>query len=32
MLTSSVLTVRNNRGPLPDDILLGEMSNKYDED
>lgn len=24
--------VRNNRGPLPDDILLNEMSNKYDED
>jgi len=24
--------VRNNRGPAPDDILLGEFGNKYDED
>lgn len=24
--------VRNNRGPAPDDILLGEYSTKYDED
>ena len=27
------LTVRNSRGPAPDDILLGEFSgNKLDED
>lgn len=24
--------VRNHRGPVPDDIMLGEVSNKYDED
>lgn len=24
--------VRNHRGPAPDDILLGDVSNKYDED
>ncbi|KAF2262531.1 EXS-domain-containing protein [Lojkania enalia] len=24
--------VRNHRGPAPDDILLGDMSNKFDED
>lgn len=24
--------VRNNLGPAPDDILLGDLSNKIDED
>ena len=26
------LEVRNNLGPAPDDILLGEFGNKIDED
>ena len=26
------LLVRNNRGPAPDDILLGDFANKIDED
>jgi hypothetical protein len=28
----TMLVVRNNRGPDPDDILLGEFGGKIDED
>lgn len=31
-LILTVSIVRNNRGPAPDDILLGEFSGKIDED
>jgi hypothetical protein len=27
-----LLLVRNNRGPAPDDILLGDFNGKMDED
>ena len=32
LVFADVVAVRNNRGPAPDDILLGEFGGKIDED
>lgn len=32
LFLADVVAVRNNRGPAPDDILLGEFGGKIDED
>lgn len=31
-LAADITSVRNNRGPAPDDILLGEFTGKKDQD
>ena len=32
VILADLVAVRNNRGPAPDDILLGEFGSKIDED
>jgi hypothetical protein len=32
LVLADLVIVRNNRGPAPDDILLGDFGGKIDED